>query len=194
VTEGKLSLTEPVVFVGAAKDDVPTAAFIHAEDLAELGAPTTNAERFYGTEMLLECASLLSRGKHLSPSNPNIFENVVTTYLAKCKGVRQLFVIRTRERSTRDFVGDLLAYDLATGNYLGGFPLEVHSEGRRSLRTETSRSVERRPSSPGRARYRIVESARQVVVNDDLAQLRVDASDVIDEGLNQHIPNLTFIE
>lgn len=194
VSEAGFKVSAPTVFVSVAKDDVPTAVFIHAEDLSELLSPVAKPERVYGADLLPECASLLTRGKHLSSSNPNVFENVVSTYLAKCKGIRQLFVLRTRERDARNFVGDLLAYDLATKSYLGGFAVDVHSDGRTDQVTRTTRSVERMPSRFGRSRYQVVETSQQVAVNSDADQLRSDLIAALDEGLQKHLPAMRFIE
>ncbi|MBX3190872.1 MAG: hypothetical protein KF819_27995 [Labilithrix sp.] len=195
VTIDAVTVATPVVFVAASKDEpLPTATLIHAEDIAELAAPVPHADRLSDTTLLSECASLLTKGKHVSPSNPNVFENVVKSYLDKCKSIKTLFVVRTRKKESRAFEGDVVAFDLASGKHLGGFALSVTSAGRTAKVTNTTTTVQRTSAASRRRRVIRTTTTTESYQNDDEAQLRSDLADAIDAGITKTIPSATLVE
>jgi hypothetical protein len=192
-TKESLTLAGPVVFVQNYKDDLPTATLAYAEDLPELTAPVLHNDRLPGSVLLSECASLLTRGKHLGTSDI-VHANVVKTYLAKCKGLKYLFVIRTRTKTARELAGDVAAFDLASGKYQGGFPLAITSAGRTDKVTNTTTTTQRSTSVGGRARTKKTVTTTESSVNADEAQLRNDLDNAIEDGIMKLVPTAKFID
>ena len=143
-----------------------------------------HADRLAASTILTECASLLTRGKHVSSSNPNVFENVVKSYLAKCKSVKSLFVIRTRKKEARALEGDVVVFDLASGKHQGGFPLSIQSAGRTDKVTNTT-TTSKTTGAGGRRRTTKTSTSTESSVNSDESQLRSNLADAIDAGIRK---------
>lgn len=194
ITSGGARIDAPAIFVANSKDTpLPTATFAYEADLPLLPAPNEGASRLSDTNLLQECGSLLSTGKHVSKSNPNVFENVVRAYLDKCTNVATLFVIRTRAKEARAFQGDVVAFDLRSNKYLGGFALDVKSEGRTDKVTTTSTSTTTKTVGR-RSRYVRTKKTTTQYVNADESQLMQEISDAIDEGIREYVPNAQYVE
>lgn len=193
VTKDGITLPADVVMVAVSRDDLPTATVVYAEDLPELSAPVEHGDRLAAATLLTECASLLTRGKHVSASNPNVFQNVVKNYLSKCKNLKYLFVLRTRKKEARAMSGDVLAYDLASGKLQGGFAIDVQSGGRTDKVTNTTTST--KTTGVGRRRRTTTtKTTSESSVNADESQLRSDLDDAIDDGIRKYVPTAKFIE
>ena len=114
-----------------------TAAVVYAQDLADPGALTPGVTRTLRANRLAECGSLLRKKKHLTTlSDP--LPRVADEYLEACAAVRWALVVRTfayeAPRLTGAdrfapgrFDGDVLVFDVTTGELLGGFPVSVRS-------------------------------------------------------------------
>ncbi|MDB4939219.1 MAG: hypothetical protein JWP87_6191 [Labilithrix sp.] len=192
VTKEGLTMAGPVVLAANHKDELPTATLVYAEDLPALTAPVLENDRLSGAKLLSECASLLTQGQHLGTST-TIHANVVKSYLAKCKNLKHVFVIRTRKKAARELTGDVVAFELASGKYEGGFPLAITSAGRTDKVSNTTTSTTR--SGVGRrARATKTVTTTESSVNADESQLRSDLDDAIEDGITRLVPTAKFID
>lgn len=105
-------------------------------------------------------------------------------------------MLRTHAKGDRTFEGDVLAFDLATGKPLGGFPIAVRSEGRTDKVTTTTRSYESGNGATARQRrkVRVSEKTRESYVNADASQLRQDIADAVADGIEADVPGAQLLD
>lgn len=197
VTKDAMTIPGPVVI---ARDEdekqMGTATFIYAEDIAELTSadpPNHSASRFTRATLLTECAAIMRTGKYHS-SSPSVHEIIVRSYLTKCASLKYVFVVRTRKSEPREFVGDLLAFDLATGKNLGGLALSIQSEGLTSKVTDTSTTTTRSTTVTGRTKTTKTTTTTTGYVNHDESQTLSELYVAIQNGLKKQVPGTKFNE
>ncbi len=141
LVEGTAEVTElavkaPEVPLRLEGPEGANATFVYVEDLAKPGGTQAVTLRTIDSHPLAECGALLERAQYLDPI-PHPRPTAVQGYLAACARLRYVLVIRSREFvnpesavGAKQFVpgryrADVLAFDLTTGQLLGGFPVSA---------------------------------------------------------------------
>lgn len=192
---GKISLGQaPLVM--AVMDDAkfPTGTVVYEQALADLRrvsdvAPHYN-QRIRHAKLLEECGTLIARDRN-SPPLDIVLESV-KLLLTACENIQYVFVLRTAKMTGREFVGDVVAFEVATGRHMGGFPLAITSEGR----TDQVRS-ETRTVTPGRvgsrARGKITTKSTTSAVNADADQLRSELAEEVEAAIKELVPGVLWV-
>jgi len=173
----------PLVMAAYSDEALPTGTVAYEHTLENLrgrhdAAPHYTFRVRYGT-LLEECGELLEKGEG-GPSTKKVLDS--------CLNLQYVFVLRTRTMERYEFEGDVVAFDLATGKRIGGFPVEATSAGRTETVTDTKttrgRSGRRgRPSNSPSKRETVTRS-----VNADLDELRREIGDEVERRLKQLAP------
>lgn len=190
-----MSIPGPLVFASDVNEkELSTATVIYAEDIPELSAPVNHsASRMNRTTLLPECATLLKTGRYNS-SSPDVHEIIVRSYLSKCQNLKYLFVLRSKKSEPREFVGDLVAFDLVTGKSLGGLALAIQSEGRTDKVTNANTTTTRTTGVTGRTTTTRTTTTTTGYVNNDESQLRSELSEAITSGIKRYVPAARFVD
>ena len=196
VVEGKLSIgTAPLVMTMLTDSPLPTGTVVYEQVLEDLqeknDAPPHYRQRIARAELLEDCGSLLAKGG-LSPNfDPvNTPANVAQQKLDACANIEYIFVLRTKTMEGREFAGDLVAFEVASGKYLGGFPIAFTSEGRTDTVTSTTRS---QPQRTAGRRYKITTKTVTSTVNADAEQVRSDLADEVEGGIKHFLPDVRWL-
>ncbi|MBL8916360.1 MAG: hypothetical protein JNM17_37010 [Archangium sp.] len=132
------------------------AMFIYAEDLASpKDAPKDVPLRTIDSLPLLQCASLLSSQHLFNDKVTRVAPSVASSYLGACSNVKYALVIATREYlrpmlqlETKQFApgkyrADVLVFDIANAQLLGGFMVAATNDSRVSLLDGDQNHVQR---------------------------------------------------
>lgn len=195
VTKDGMTIPGPVLFASDVNEkELSTATIIYAEDIAELTAPVDHsASRLTRANLLTECATILKTGRYHSTS-PDVHPIIVRSYLSKCQNLKYVFVLRSRKSEAREFAGDLLAYDLATGKNLGGLALAIQSEGLTTTVTNTNTTTSRGTTVTGRTTTTKTTTTTTGLVNHDESQLRSEMNVAITNGIKKYVPTARFVD
>lgn len=140
LTEARVEPPATPLLIEKPKSDEDNAMFIYAEDLPRPGEATPVALRSLDSVPLLQCGSLLSVGTLYGTAIKVTSPSVAKGYLSACERLRFVLVIRTREfkapvSGTGEtkfvsglFRADVVAFDLSTGAFLGGFPVSAKND------------------------------------------------------------------
>jgi hypothetical protein len=116
------------------------AMFIYADDLPKPGEAKAVHLRTLDSSPLLQCGSILSKQMYFGDSITRPVPSVVESYLSACERLKYVLVIRLVEfvppeltLETKKFVSgryraEVLVFELATGELLGGFPVFAKNE------------------------------------------------------------------
>ena len=179
VTEPILTLgPTPLTFTG-----LPTATVVYEQALTDLrvlneAGPHYRA-RIPKAQLLEDCGELLRRGAD------DAIPAVAKTRLDGCINIEYVFILRTRTFTEHDFEGDVVAFSLATGRPIGGFPLDFTSAGRTD--TVTSNSYTTVPRRRGRTPS-VTKHTTTRTVNTDSQQVRFDLADAIEAEIARLAP------
>ncbi len=179
VTEASLTLgPTPLTFTG-----LPTATVVYEQALTDLRV-LNEAGPHYRTripqaQLLEDCGELLRRGAD------DAIPAVAKTRLDSCINIEYIFILRTRVFTDHDFQGDVIAFSLATGRPIGGFPLDFTSASRTD--TVTSNSYTTTPRRRGRTPS-VTKHTTSRTVNTDAQQVRFDLADAIEAEINALTP------
>ena len=175
---------------------LPNGTILYEQAMENLRVPNDNPPhynlRILYAQLLEQCGGLLERGG-LAPSfDPvNLPANVAKQLLDSCINLEYIFVLRTRKLSGREFSGDVVAFELASGKHIGGFPVSFTSEGRTDTVTDTTRTPNPRRVG-GRTRNTTKVTTMTHSVNADDAQLRSDLAEEIERSIKQLVPNVQW--
>lgn len=140
LTEAKVERPAVPLFIEKPKSDEDNAMFVYADDLARPGEAKEVTLRSLDTMPLLQCGALISAGTLFDSPIKVTSPSVAKGYLAACEQLRFVLVIRGYEFKapvsgvgdtkfiSGYFRGDVLAFDLATGAALGGFPVVAKND------------------------------------------------------------------
>ena len=129
----------PVVLEGNGGTE-SNAMFIYAEDLPKPGDARPVPLRTLDTAPLLQCGSLLTRQLYVGDSVTKPSPSVTEQYLSACERLKYVLVIRkleftepelsleTRQFKSGKYRAEILAYELQSGELLGGFPISAKNE------------------------------------------------------------------
>lgn len=150
----KAELTAPAVPI-ALDGEGFNAMFVYAEDLAKPGEAADVALRTLDSLPLLQCGSLLSTQHLFKDSVTRVSPSIAKGTLEACARLRFALVIRLQEYvrpmlaiETKQFApgkyrADVLVFDLAKGELLGGFPVSATNDARVSLLDGDANHVQR---------------------------------------------------
>lgn len=136
VTEAKVKAA-PVILEGGKASN---AMFIYADDLPKPGEARPVHLRTLDSVPLLQCGSLLIKGTYFADSITRPMPSVVDGYLSACERLQYVLVIRTLQYvapelslETKKFASgvyraEVLVFELASGELLGGFPVSAKNE------------------------------------------------------------------
>lgn len=198
VTEDHLELGKTPLVMSAIKTAPSiTGTLIYAEDLDDVSTEQEIAPHYKArismARPLRECGSLLRRGTYGQQAPQNAHANVAKEFLDACGNVEYVFVLRTRKAESREFIGDVLAFELATGKPLGGFAVDFTSEGRRDKVTNTTTKVTTTRVG-NRNRTTVTKTTTTNTVDADAEQLRSDLADAIVDGITRLAPAATWVQ
>lgn len=129
----------PVVLEGSGTTE-SNAMFIYADDLQRPGEARPVRLRTLDSVPLLQCGSLLSRQTYFNDSITRPMPSTVEGYLTACERLKYVLVIRevefappqlsleTKKFSTGVYRGEVLAFDLSSGELLGGFSFAAKND------------------------------------------------------------------
>ncbi len=135
LTEAKVKPAN-VVLEGAA----PNAMFVYADDLKRPGEAAAVRLRTLDSAPLLQCGSLLHRQQYFNDPITRVAPSVAEQYLTACEKLQYALIIREVEfvapelsleaRKFRPalYRAEVLAFDLKTGELLGGFPIAAKND------------------------------------------------------------------
>jgi len=196
--EATLTLgTTPLVMALNTTSPLRTGTLVYEQDLDDLSVLKDQAPHYtmrIGRATLLnDCGQLLAKGTYGQQSAPNVHVNVAVEYLDACANLAYVFVLRTQEQKARAFTGDLVAFELASGKHLGGFPIAITSEGRRDTVSNTTTSVSTRHVGT-RARTTVTKTTSTSTVDADRDQLASDLADAVQEGIQKLVPAVAWLD
>lgn len=187
-TEPGLTLgTTPLIFTGGPSAPLPTATVVYEQALTDLRVLNEDGPHYrirIGQAQLLEdCGELLRRGAD------DAVPAVAKARLDSCLNIEYVFVLRTRTFKNHDFQGDVVAFSLATGRPIGGFPIDFTSASRTDTVTSTSYTTtrSRRGRAPG-----VTKNTSTRTVNTDSQQVRFDLADAIEAEIKELAPSVQW--
>lgn len=198
VTEDALVAgAHPLVMAGYEHRAEANGAVAYQEDLADLSrigdsAPHYN-QRLYQAHLLADCARLMRLGVYGTSEPQNVHLHVARELLEACEKLRYVFVLRTRRFEGLEFSGDVVAFEVDTGQHLGGFALDFMSDSRAKVVKDTSTRVEQ-ISLGGRLRNQRTVTTTERVVHDDFGDVRGQLDVRIEERLNHLMPGLRWLD
>ncbi|MCY1015803.1 hypothetical protein [Pyxidicoccus sp. MSG2] len=192
VKEGSLTLgAAPLVMAFLTTTPLRTGTVVYAEDLDDLSVfkdePPHYTMRVNQAQLVQACGQLLDKGTYGQQTAANVHANVAIEYLDACANLAYVFVLRTREVKGRSFEGDVVAFDLADGKPIGGFPISFTSEGRRDQVRNTTTSVSTQRVG-GRNRTTVTKTTTISTVDADSDQLRSDLDGEIEAAIVKLAP------
>lgn len=116
------------------------AMFIYAEDLPKPGEARPVHLRTLDSAPLLQCGSLLTSQKYVGDSITRPSPSAVEQYLAACARLKYVLVIRkleftepelsleTKQFKSGKYRAEVLAFELGSGELLGGFTVSAKNE------------------------------------------------------------------
>lgn len=188
VTEPSLTLgPTPLIFAGATSSPLPTATVVYEQALPDLRVLNEAGPHYrvrIGQAQLLEdCGELLRRGAD------DAIPAVTKTRLDSCLNIEYVFVLRTRTFKDHDFQGDVVAFSLATGRAIGGFPIDFTSASRTDTVTTSSYTTTR--TRRGRVPT-VTKNTTTRTVNTDSQQIRFDLADAIEAEIKELAPSVQW--
>ncbi len=129
----------PVVLEGSGSTE-SNAMFIYADDLPKPGQAQAVRLRTLNSVPLLQCGALLAKQTYFNDSITRPMPSVAQSYLTACERLKYVLIIRevefappqlsleTRKFSTGVYRGEVLAFDLSSGDLLGGFPFAAKND------------------------------------------------------------------
>jgi hypothetical protein len=188
----------PFSFVPLEKDEADgTVALVAAADFAafsELRAP--GGTRPVNGTLFPECMSLMTEARHIGGATNNVHANVVQKYLDQCLAIRTVLVLRTHQADPpHTFEGDVLAFDLSTQKFLGGFPVKVSSEAVNRAATTASTTRSTRTSVSGRRTTTVTTTTGSTYDHDaDVSNHDSDINDAVKAGIRTLLPGVTGLD
>lgn len=197
-TEGKIALgTAPLVMAALSETPLPTGTVVYEQALADLrnmnDAPPHYNQRILQATLLEDCGALVARGGLSGVSDPvNLPANVAKSKMDSCANIEYVFVLRTTNMTGREFSGDVVVFEVATGKHLGGFPLEISSAGRTDQVTNTTRTV-MQARVGNRTRNRVTTKSSTSSVNADADQLKSDLATEVEGLIRELVPAVQWL-
>jgi hypothetical protein len=114
--------------------------FIYAEDLPKPGDARPVHLRTLDSAPLLQCGSLLATQKYFGDSVSRPSPSVLEQYLSACERLKYVLVIRmleftlpelsleTKQFKSGKYRAEILAFELQSGEYLGGYTISAKNE------------------------------------------------------------------
>jgi hypothetical protein len=139
ITEAKVK-PAPLVLERSKGGPESNAMFIYADDLPKPGEAKAVHLRTLDSAPLLQCGSLLSKQTYFGDSITRPMPSVVDGYLGACERLQYVLVIRlvefkppelsleTKKFASGLYRAEVLAFELKTGELLGGFPVVAKNE------------------------------------------------------------------
>lgn len=181
----------PLVMAAYSDVALPTGTVAYEHTLENLrgrhdAAPHYTFRVRYG-KLLEECGELLEKGEG-GPSTKKALDS--------CLNLQYVFVLRTRTMERYEFEGDVVAFDLATGKRIGGFPVEATSAGRTDTVTDTkTTTIQRRTGRRGRSTGSTTKTETVTrTVDADLDELRREIGDEVERRLKQLAPGAQVLD
>lgn len=139
VSESKVRAA-PIVLERSEGGPPSNAAFVYAEDLADLAAPKPVHLRTLDSAPLLQCGALLAKGQYVGDAVTRPLPSVVEQHLAACERLRYALVIRllqftppalaleVKKFAPGIYKAEVLVFDLEQGELLGGYLVTAMNE------------------------------------------------------------------
>lgn len=130
----------PTLILEGSGTSLSNATFIYSDDITEPAQARPVVLRTVDSTPLLQCGSLLKKGTYFSGTLTRPMPSAVAGYLSACARLRYVLVIRQREfvppqlsLESRQFTkgryqAEVLAFDLAGGDLIGGFLVEAQND------------------------------------------------------------------